>query len=404
MRIVFLVALKDLRQRLRDRTALLVSVVAPLGLAFIFSQLLAGATEFRAVYVVADMDGGPLATIFRDDVLGSLEGGETFQVADVPTEAAARAAVEDGTADAAFLVPAGFSAAIGAGQAATLEVVGARDSGLATEVARAVAQQFGDGVVTVQLAVATASELERASGAGGSGGPGATPDPRLQARIVSAASSARPPVVLADQTAALRQLSLASYFSASMAILFLFFSAQMGLVSLFDERRQGTLGRILAGPVKPWTVLGGKLLGGFVQGMLAMTVLVVATTLLIGASWGSPLGVALVCTAAVIAALGISTLVISFTNSAEVAGAASSAVAITLGVLGGTFSPTAQAPEVMGTLALFTPHGWFMRGLGDMQGGGTIADGLPAVGVLLAMGLVTGGIGMVRARRLVKAQ
>jgi ABC-2 type transport system permease protein len=210
--------------------------------------------------------------------------------------------------------------------------------------------------------------------------------------------------VLADQTTALRQLSLASYFSASMAILFLFFSAQMGLVSLFDERRQGTLGRILAGPVKPWTVLGGKILGGFVQGMLAMTVLVVATTLLIGAAWGSPLGVALVCTAAVIAALGISTLVISFTNSAEVAGAASSAVAITLGVLGGTFSPTAQAPEVMGTLALFTPHGWFMRGLGDMQGGGTVADGLPAVGVLLAMGLVTGGIGMARARRLVKAR
>lgn len=404
MRIVFLVALKDLRQRLRDRTALLVSVVAPLGLAFIFSQLLAGTTDFRAVYVVADMDGGPLATVLREDVIGSLEDGGAFTVTDLPTEAAARAAVEGGTADAAFLVPAGFSAAIGAGQAVTLEVVGARDSGLATEIARSVAQRFGDGVVTVQLSVATALELARAGGAGGSGLPGATPDPALQARIIGAASSARPPVILADQTAALRQLSMASYFSASMAILFLFFSAQMGLVSLFDERRQGTLGRILAGPVKPWTVLGGKLLGGFAQGMLAMTVLVVATTLLIGASWGSPLGVALVCTAAVIAALGISTLVISFTNSAEVAGAASSAVAITLGVLGGTFSPTAQGPEIMGTIALFTPHGWFMRGLGDMQGGGTVADGLQSVVVLLAMGLVTGGIGMARARRLVKAR
>jgi ABC-2 type transport system permease protein len=401
MRIALLVALKDLRQRLRDRTALLVSVVAPLGLAFIFSALLAGTTDFRAAYVVADMDGGTLATVLRRDVIGSLEGSDAFQVTDVPTEAAARAAVADGTADAAFLIPAGFSAAIGAGQAATLEVVGARDAGLSTEIARSVAQRFGDGVVTVQLSVATASEL---AAPGGSGGPGTTPDPALVARIVGAASSARPPVVLADRTADLRQLSMASYFSASMAILFLFFSAQMGLVSLFDERRQGTLGRILAGPVKPWTVLGGKLLGGFVQGMLAMTVLVVATTLLIGASWGSPLGVALVCTAAVIAALGISTLVISFTNSAEVAGAASSAVAITLGILGGTFSPTAQGPEIMGTIALLTPPGWFMRGLGDMQGGGTVADGLPAVGVLLAMGLVTGGIGMVRARRLVKAR
>ncbi len=190
-----------------------------------------------------------------------------------------------------------------------------------------------------------------------------------------------------------------------MAILFLFFSAQMGLVSLFDERRQGTLGRILAGPVKPWTVLGGKLLGGFAQGMLAMTVLVVATTLLIGASWGSPLGVALVCTAAVIAALGISTLVISFTNSAEVAGAASSAVAITLGVLGGTFSPTAQAPGGHGHDRAVHParlvHARPGRHAGRRDRRPTACQ---SVGVLLAMGLVTGGIGMARARRLVKAR
>ena len=77
-----------------------------------------------------------------------------------------------------------------------------------------------------------------------------------------------------------------------MAILFLFFSAQMGLVSLFEERRHGTLARILAGPVRRgpcWR----QALGGFVQALLAMTILVVATTLLIGADWGPPLGVAL---------------------------------------------------------------------------------------------------------------
>ena len=92
-------------------------------------------------------------------------------------------------------------------------------------------------------------------------------------------------------------------------------------------------------------------------------------------------------------------------RTAEAAGAASSAVAITLGVLGGTFSPTAQAPEVMTTLALLTPHGWFMRGLGDMSGpAGSAADCLGAAAVLLAMGLVTGGLGMIRARALVRAR
>lgn len=398
MRVALLVAAKDLRQRIRDRTALLVAIVAPLGLAVIFSQLLSGTSEFGAAYVVADMDGGQLAGVFRDDVLGSLEDDDAFHVTDVPTEAAARAAVEEETADAAFIIPPGFTMAISAGQSVTLEVIGARDAGLGTEVARAVAQRFGDGVVTVQLSIATARELAAAAA------PGATPDPALDGRVAAAALAAAPPIRLVDDTADLRQLSLNTYFSASMAILFLFFSAQTGLVSLFDERRRGTLGRILAGPVRPWTVLAGKTLGSFVQAAAAMAVLVIATTLLINASWGPPVGVALVVLGAITAAIGVSALVISFTRTIDAAGAASSAVAITLAILGGSFSPTAQAPDVMSTVALLTPHGWFLRGLGEMQGGGSAADALPAAGVLLAMGLVTGSIGLIRARSVVRAR
>ena len=394
MRIALLIALKDLRQRLRDRSALLVSIAAPLGLAVIFSQLLSGATGFAATYVVSDMDGGTLARVLREDVIGSFADGDRIKVVDVATEAEARAAVDDGTADAAFLIPAGFSAAIQAGQAATLDVVGARNAGIATEIARALAQRFGDGVVAVQLSVATAADLATA--------------PPVQAdvqRISEIAAAAPPPITMTNTSADLRQLTLASYFSASMAILFLFFSAQIGLVSLFDERRQGTLARILAGPIAPWTVLAGKTLGSFVLALLAMSVLVVTTSLLIGAHWGPPLGVALMVVSAIIAAIGICTLVVSFARTAEAAGAACSAVAITLGILGGTFSPTAQAPEVMTTLSLLTPHGWFLRGLGEMQGAtGSAADCLPAAAILLAMGLVTGGIGMARARRLVRAR
>jgi ABC-2 type transport system permease protein len=400
MRVALLIAAKDLRQRLRDRSALLVSVVAPLGLAVIFSQLLGGSDGFRATYVVADMDGGELGRAFRHEVLGAVAGeGSPFTIVDAPTEDGARAAVEDGSADAAFLVPAGFTAAIGAGQAVTLEVVGARDEGLATEIARSFAQRFGDGVVEGQLAMATALSLAAESD------PAATPDPQLVARLAAAAAaSAVPPVTLVDATSERLQLSAATYFAASMAILFLFFSTQFGLVSLFEERRRGTLGRILAGPIRPEAVLAGKTLGSFLQGALALTVLVVATTVLIGARWGHPLGVALLCVSAILAAIGISMLVISFARTAEAAGAASSAVAITLAVLGGTFAPTAQAPEAMATLALATPHGWFLRGLGDLQAGAGPGAVLPAVGALLLIALVTGGVGLARARRLVRAR
>jgi ABC-2 type transport system permease protein len=109
--------------------------------------------------------------------------------------------------------------------------------------------------------------------------------------------------------------------------------------------------------------------------------------------------------AAILAALGISLLVASFASSAEVAAAAGSAVAITLAILGGTFTPTADGPGVLSALALLTPHGWFLRGLAEAHGAGTpLFYALPAVAVLATIGLVTGGLALRRARRLVSAR
>jgi ABC-2 type transport system permease protein len=394
VRVALVVAAKDLRQRLRNRSAILTSIVAPLGLAIIFSQLLGSAVAFHARYVVADLDGGTLSRMFRDEVIGGLVQATVADVTDVPTEAAARAAVDDGTADAAFIVPAGFTAAIQAGQAVTLDVVGARSAGIETEVARSVAQRFADDVAGVQLAVLTAS--------------GVTQAPLSDAdvtRIASAAAAAPPAVALVDQTAELRQLSLPTYYAAAMAVLFLFLTAQSGLVSIFNERDRGTLRRILASPLRPSDVLWGKLLGGFLQAVFAMAILVVATTLLINASWGPPVGVAIMIVAGILAATGISTLVVSFFHSADAAGAASSAVAITLGILGGTFAPTNTAPDVMARVALITPHAWFLRGLSEMAGpAGSLAGCLPAAAVLLVMAAVTGGIGLARVRHLVSVE
>jgi linearmycin/streptolysin S transport system permease protein len=391
LRIARLIATKDLRQRIRDRSALLLSVVVPLGLALIFSQLVGAGAAFHASYAVVDLDSGALGTAFRDEVLGSLETAGVADIVDVPTEAAARAAVGAGT-DAAVIIPQGFSQAIAGGAASTIEIVGARGSGLAVAVARAAAQRFGNQVSVSQLSVATVTALA-----------GSPPDDADLARITAA--TATPAVTLADALARSRQLDLVTFFSASMTAMFLFFSAQLGIVSVFEERRSGTLGRILAGPVAPWTILAGKLAGTFAICALAIATLALTTSVLIGADWGPPAGVAALSLGLIVAALGISAAVISFASNASAASAAGSSVAITLAILGGTFSPSAHGPAFVSTLALVTPHGWFLRGLGDLHGqGATLADALPAVLVLLAMGLVTGTIGVLRARRLVQAR
>ena len=62
-----------------------------------------------------------------------------------------------------------------------------------------------------------------------------------------------------------------------MAVFFLFFTVQFGVSSILDERRDGTLARMLVAPIRRGAVLGGKLLTSVALGAVSMVVLAVAT-------------------------------------------------------------------------------------------------------------------------------
>ncbi|MDH3397036.1 MAG: ABC transporter permease, partial [Acidimicrobiia bacterium] len=59
------IASKDLKQRLRDRSAYIIGILAPLGLALVFGFVLnpLSGYEFNATYAVADLDRGPVSRI-----------------------------------------------------------------------------------------------------------------------------------------------------------------------------------------------------------------------------------------------------------------------------------------------------------------------------------------------------
>ena len=71
LRTTLLVAGKDLRQRLRGRSALVIAFIAPFVLAAIIGLAFGGDDAFRASYAVADADRGPVAAGFTDGVLAS---------------------------------------------------------------------------------------------------------------------------------------------------------------------------------------------------------------------------------------------------------------------------------------------------------------------------------------------
>ncbi len=383
------IAGKDLRQKIGDRSALFLAILAPLGLAFLFSLMIPSQEGFHADYVVVDLDGGPIAQGLRDGPLRGLADANVATITTADAEAAARAQVDAGDVDAAIVIPAGFSDAIAAGEPARLLVIGG-DSTLSAEIARSVLNGFGSDVTAVQVGVRAALAATAAS-----------PEPSLIARLAADALAIPAPIVVSADATTERAASSKTYYGASMAVLFVFFAAQFGVVGLLAERRTGTLARMLASPIGPGTILFGKVLVSLVLAVVSMSVVVIATTLLLGASWGDPLAVAGLVLATAIAATGIATLVVGFARTEEQAGGAIAIVALTLAVLGGSFFPLSQAPEGLASLSLLTPHAWFLRGVNDLAAGGGIGTVAPSILVLLTLGVVTGGIGLARARRVV---
>lgn len=391
MRAALVIAGKDLSQRLRDRSAILLGVVVPLGLALVFKMVFAGVDTAGTSlpYVVFDDDGGPVAAALIDEVLAPLTAEGVIDLRTADSASAARDLVAAGDVDAAFVIPAGFSAAVNAGRPAQLEVVGNVDAPMGAQVARSIAEAFTADLDSVRLAVA----VTLADGDGGG-------DP---AAVAERASAMPAPLWVDDVSATMRELSPTTYLAAGMAVFFLFFTVQFGVVSLLEERREGTLARLRAAPISRTAVLGGKLLTSFALGVLSMTVLVVATSVLLGAQWGHPAGVGLLIVAGVLAATAVTALVASLATSPEQAGNAQSIIAVLLGLLGGAFFPIAQAGGVIAALSLATPHAWFLRGLGELAGGAGPAAALPAAAAIVGFAVIIGAVALSRLGRVVQA-
>ena len=386
MHAAFVIARRILVQRLRDRSAIVFAILTPLGLAIAFSALVAGGTDsFHTTFAVIDNDRGASSESLVTDVLGGLARAGVADLDFVSSEDAARAAVASERDGAAIVIPVGFSASIMGGEPTQVTILSGTDP-VAREVAQAAVGAFAHRVGAIQLTIATIVAT------------GGTADAATVAAVSASAHDPSPIAVVGD-AADHRQASLATFYGAAMAMMFLFFATQYGTLAILGDRRIGTLDRLLAAPVAQASIVLGGALASFVMGLVSMTVLMVATTVLRGAYWGPPVPVALLILGAAFAAMGVSLLVSTVARTAEQAGGLNAIVAISLSAVGGVFIPLAQAPEIMTRIAQFTPHAWFLHAIDTLVvPTAGLTDVLPSILVLLAMGALTGGLGLIRAR------
>jgi len=379
------IATKDLRRRLRDRTAVLVALVLPFGLAYIFSLTLGDVESrgFEATYAVVDDDStGHLPTEFT----ALLDGLDFVTLREAATEAAAGSLADEGAVDAAIVFPEGFTEQVQAGRGGAISVIAAPDAQIASLVAESLTTSFASNLDAVGLSVAAVAEG------------GAPADEALVARAQTVAPAAELRTADADD----RAVTQSSFFAIGMAVFFLFFAVEFGVRGLLEEREEGTLARLLVAPISPSSVIGGKALASFAVGLVSTTLLVLATTWLLDARWGDPFGVTLLVLGGVLAAVGVTALVATLATTTAQAGAYVSIVAVVGGLLGGTFFPISQA-GFLGTIRFLSPQGWLMEGFQELAYGGTVGEiAGPLLGVFAIAG-VTGSIAWARSRRMVAA-
>mgnify|MGYP001821618189 FL=1 len=126
------------------------------------------------------------------------------------------------------------------------------------------------------------------------------------------------------------------------------------------------------------------------------------TTLLLGADWGDPIGVLILATAGILAALGIVFLVATLVRTADQAQSLASILAVTLGLLGGVFFPITFGPDLIDKASYLTPHRWLFEGFSDLNAGESFSAVVPEAGAVLLFAVVLGGIGLLRTRSLVR--
>jgi ABC-2 type transport system permease protein len=311
MRRALVIAGKDLRQRLRDRTALLVGVVAPLALAGLMGFALGG---MEGGLHVRGADGASGAAL-----LAHLERPWVAGVASLERAASAEEA-------AAWLGEDRTDAALVQDADGALVVLARPDAGYASRLGRGLAEGFA-----ARAAGATLPSLEVRS-----------PGGRVRAL---------------------------EFFGTSMAVLFLTFTVLSGSRALQSEAESGALARLAAAPVSPVSILAGKFGALVALGLAQMVVMIAATSLLFGARWGNPLPVAALVGTSVLMAVGLASFFVTAAG-AERGNFLATVAIFLLAVIGGQFLPPAGLPDLFDLLNRLTPNGQAHRGFIDLVAAG----------------------------------
>ncbi len=360
---------KEIRQTVRDRRMMFMLVAAPLLQTLIFGFAV-DFTVDRIPTVVVDRDGTDLSRLHARRLLAD---GTLLRAPAAAGPAEAEAAIDQGAAAAAVILPARFGADLVAGRSPEVQVVIDGTDPNRSLVAGATASRYF-GEVAEQLAAA------RLSGAG------RTPPAQLELtpRILYNPSVQSPPYMI----------------PGIAAMLLLVVTTIVTAMGLAREREMGTLEQVMVTPIRPAVLLFGKIAPYVVIGFLDVMLLVAAGAWVFGVPLHGPLAVLATGTLLyLLTTVGVGLLVSTASRTQQQGYLAAFLFVVPAVLLSGVMSPIRAMPAWLQAITWVNPvrhYAEVMRSC-TLRGAG-FADLAVPLGALALIGGVVFALAVARFR------
>jgi ABC-2 type transport system permease protein len=262
MKKVWFIALKEIRDFFQDKGDLIFSLVLPIVIFGLMYGAFGNQLQFNGTAYIVNQDEGGIYSDQLIDQLGTYKGLTIKNL----TVADADSRLERSNIQMAIFIPAEFSANLAAGNQSQIVFKqrgnGSTEGQIAASLVRGAAEKINQ---QVQLQRLVAADLS------GSGAGAQQIESALQ--IVSAQEAAKPAVQVVEETFGVKPDAVKQYLPGIMTM-FVLFAVNLTAQALVDERRRGTLERLLATRLTVGELFTGKFVAytfrGFVQTIILM--------------------------------------------------------------------------------------------------------------------------------------
>ncbi|MGI5840523.1 MAG: ABC transporter permease [bacterium] len=332
------VAGKEMKIFFHDPQMLFFSLALPLVLTMLMVAAFVGQSEFRAAAMIVNLDRGK----YGAELAERLENVPGLTVR-LLAEAEADRMLADSEAVNVIFIGEDFTARIEAGLPPAIKIKQRGSGGTEGQIANSYVGGIARELVAESSATRQVGAMLAAAGSSAA-------DIDTSVRALFAAARENPPIAVSETAVGARPEPVAIYLPG-LVTMFTLFALSLTAVNLVDERKKGTLERLMTTGTTRAELLSGIWLGNFARGMVQVIFLFG----LVGAFFriftpAAFASVLLLGVIAVAAAAGIGLVVAAVAKTPEQANWIGVFLTMIMTILGGSFFDTAGLTGLMAVL------------------------------------------------------